>query len=102
MQKTKSDKEILAEVYRNAQLREGWPMRAIPREAARPGDALYFPGHIALYLGEGLYIHSTAASGGVVVNSLDPASPLYRADLDEKMTCAGTLFSQGETTHESL
>ena len=89
-------------VYRNAQLREGWPMRAIPREAARPGDALYFPGHIALYLGEGLYIHSTAASGGVVVNSLDPASPLYRADLDEKMTCAGTLFSQGETTHESL
>ena len=46
----------------------------------------------AVDLGEGLYIHSTAASGGVVVNSLDPASPLYRADLDEKMTCAGSIF----------
>ena len=81
-------------IYRNAQIRPGWPVRAIPREAMQPGDALYFPGHIALYLGEQLYIHSTgaAASGGVVLNSLDPASPLYRADLDEKLTAVGTIF----------
>ena len=67
-------------------------MRSIPREKMRPGDALYFPGHIALYLGEGLYIHSTgaAASGGVVYNSLDPASGIYRADLDQKLTAVGT------------
>ena len=81
-------------IYRNAQIKEGWPMRPIPRGAAQPGDALYFPGHIALYLGQGMYIHSTgaAASGGVVLNSLDAASSLYRADLDEKMTCAGSIF----------
>ena len=81
-------------IYRNAQIRPGWPVRAIPRAAMQPGDALYFPGHIALYLGEQLYIHSTgaAASGGVVLNSLDPASPLYRADLDEKLTAVGTIF----------
>ena len=81
-------------IYRNAQIRPGWPVRAIPRAAMQPGDALYFPGHIALYLGEQLYIHSTgaAASGGVVLNSLDPASSLYRADLDEKLTAVGTIF----------
>ena len=81
-------------IWRNAQIKPGWPMRAIPRAAMQPGDALYFPGHIALYLGEGLYIHSTgaAASGGVVLNSLDPASALYRADLDEKLTAVGSIF----------
>ena len=81
-------------IYRNAQIKPGWPMRSIPREKMRPGDALYFPGHIALYLGEGLYIHSTgaAASGGVVYNSLDPASGIYRADLDQKLTAVGTVL----------
>ena len=81
-------------IYRNAQIKPGWPMREIPRDAMQPGDALFFPGHVALYLGEGMYIHSTgaAASGGVVYNSLDPASPLYRADLDQKLTAVGTIF----------
>ena len=70
-------------IYRDARLVEGWPMHEIPKEQVRRGDALYFPGHIALYLGEGRYIHSTGAagSGGVVLNSLDPDDPLYREDL---------------------
>ena len=40
------------------------------------GDLLYFPGHIAMYIGDGKYIHSTgkAGSGGVVINSLNPVS----------------------------
>ncbi len=81
-------------IYRNARIMPGWPVHEIPRSAMQPGDTLYFPGHIALYLGDGMYIHSTgaAASGGVVYNSLDPASPLYRADLDQKLTAVGTIF----------
>lgn len=49
----------------------------------RTGDALYFPGHIAMYIGNGRYIHSTARAGsnGVVVNSLVPGDPDYREDL---------------------
>ena len=41
-----------------------------------------------------MYIHATgaAASGGVVLNSLDPASAFYRADLDQKLTAVGTIF----------
>ena len=69
-------------------------MHAIPPEQKRRGDALYFPGHIALYLGGGRYIHSTgaAASGGVVINSLDPADPLYREDLVQSLYAVGSVF----------
>lgn len=81
-------------IYRDAKLVEGWPMHKIPLEQAKRGDALYFPGHIALYLGEGRYIHSTGAarSGGVVLNSLDPAAPLYREDLVKSLYAVGSLF----------
>ena len=81
-------------IYRDAKLVEGWPMHKIPLEQAKRGDALYFPGHIALYLSEGRYIHSTGAarSGGVVLNSLDPADPLYREDLVKSLYAVGSLF----------
>ena len=53
-----------------------------------------FPGHVALYLGEGRYIHSTgaAASGGVVINSLEPSDPLYREDLVKCLYAVGSVF----------
>ncbi len=81
-------------IYRDAKLLDGWPMHTIPFEEKKPGDALYFPGHIALYLGEGRYLHSTgaAASGGVVVNSLDPQDPLYREDLAKSLYAVGSVF----------
>lgn len=84
-------------LYRDARLMDGYPARAIPLEQCRPADLLYFPGHIALYLGEGRYIHSTARTGsdGVVFNSLDPAQPDYRADLRGKLLTAGTVFPLG-------
>lgn len=81
-------------IYRDASIVEGWPMHEVPFEEKKPGDALFFPGHVALYLGEGRYIHSTgaAASGGVVINSLDPADPLYREDLVKCLNAVGSIF----------
>ena len=81
-------------IYRDARIVEGWPMHQIPFADKKRGDALYFPGHIALYLGEGRYIHSTgaSASGGVVINSLDPADPLYREDLVMSLYAVGSVF----------
>ena len=45
-------------------------------------------------IGEGRYIHSTgaSASGGVVINSLDPADPLYREDLVKSLYAVGSVF----------
>ena len=81
-------------IYRDASIVEGWPMHQIPFADKKRGDALYFPGHIALYLGEGRYIHSTgaSASGGVGINSLDPADPLYREDLVKSLYAVGSVF----------
>ncbi len=81
-------------IYRDAQIREGWPVHEIRYQDKRPGDLLYFPGHIAIYLGSGKYIHSTGAvaSGGVVINSLNPRDARYRADLAENLTAVGSIF----------
>lgn len=79
-------------IFRDSRMDERFPIHPIPAPRRRPGDLLYFPGHVAVYLGEERYVHSTARGGGVVVNSLDPAAPDYRADLAERLTAVGSLF----------
>ena len=81
-------------LYRDAKLVPGYPAHEIPMELLAPADLLYFPGHIALYLGDGQYIHSTARAGsdGVVINSLDPAASDYRPDLAASLLAAGSVF----------
>lgn len=82
-------------IYRDAVLKPGFPVRQIPYECMKPGDLLYFPGHIAMYIGNGDYIHSTARAGsdGVVINSLNPESNLFRLDLAESMYAVGSVFA---------
>lgn len=81
-------------IWRDARMAEGYPIRPIPQEALRPADLIFFPGHVAMYLGEGRYVHSTARAGsdGVVINSLDPSAPDYRPDLAERITAFGSIF----------
>lgn len=82
-------------IYRNAGFREGYEVHEIPAEEKKPGDLLYFPGHIAMYIGEDRYIHSTGKSGsdGVVINSLNPAHGDFRQDLLEKLERVGSIFT---------
>ena len=81
-------------IWRDASIKEGFPLHEIPRERMKPGDLLFFPGHVAVYIGGGEFVHSTAFPGsdGVVLNSLDPGHPRYRLDLDKGMTAVGSLF----------
>ena len=81
-------------IYRDASIKEGFPIHAIDFQDAKAGDLLFFPGHVAMYMGNQRYIHSTgkAGSDGVVINSLDPNAPDYRADLPEIMNGVGSLF----------
>lgn len=82
-------------IYRDAVLKPGFPVRQIPYECMKPGDLMYFPGHIAMYIGNGDYIHSTARAGsdGVVINSLNPCSTLFRLDLAESLYAVGSVFT---------
>lgn len=81
-------------IYRDASIQEGFPVKEIPYEEKKPGDLLYFPGHIAMYMGDDMYIHSTGRNGsdGVVINSLNPAHELYREDLVQSLKCVGSIF----------
>lgn len=81
-------------IWRDAVIRAGYPIHPIAPADRKPGDLMYFPGHVAMELGDGLYIHATARSGsdGVVINSADPSHPLYRPDLMEQLTAVGSYF----------
>jgi beta-lactamase class A len=68
-------------IYRDGSIADGFPVKEISPEAARTGDLLFWDGHVALYLGDNRYIHSTGRSSGVVINSLDPSALDFREDL---------------------
>lgn len=95
-------------IYRDASLADGFPLQKIEncfdenghllQEALlngtmKIGDAVYFPGHIGMYLGEGKYLHSTARAGdnGVTVNSFIPGREGFRPDLLESVYAVGGL-----------
>lgn len=81
-------------IYRDASIQDGFPVHPIDRQDVKPGDLFYFPGHIAMSLGEDLFIHSTSKKGyfGVVINSFDPSHPHYRPDLLESLYACGSIF----------
>ncbi len=96
------------EIYRNSRPKEGFPiaLKYVPgvqsedvytREtlsSVKAGDLIYWSGHVALYLGDGKYIHSNGKSFGTVINSLLPDDPDYREDLAKPSTIYtwGTAF----------
>ncbi|MCC8102340.1 MAG: serine hydrolase [Clostridiales bacterium] len=83
-------------IYRDAKIVEGYPVKEISREQLKPGDLIFFPGHVAMYLGEDRYIHSTAykATPYVTINSLNPADEDYRDDLAHGITACGSVFAE--------
>ncbi len=52
-----------------------------------PGDLLFFPGHVATYLGQHRFVHANLKAGRVSVNSFDENSPDFRKDLKESLSC---------------
>ena len=83
-------------IYRDAAIKEGFPLKNISIDQIKKGDLIFFPGHVAMYLGgeRKLYIHSTAKAGsdGVDINSLSETDPLFRKDLLESIEGIGSLF----------
>lgn len=80
--------------YRDANIVEGFPVHEIKFEDKKPGDLLYFKGHIAMMIDERRYIHATAKAGsdGVVINSLFSEDEDYREDLAKGILFVGSVF----------
>ncbi len=81
-------------LYRNARIVEGYPVHAIDPGKMKKGDPIYFRGHVAMYLGEGLFIHATSRAGddGVMINSLCEGHPAYRDGLAHGILAIGSIF----------
>ncbi len=97
------------DIYRNSRPQAGYPLALlhVPKNArggldletlaaggAKPGDLLYWSGHMGVYLGEGKYVHANGTSYNVRVNSLIEGETDYREDLGlaEKVLAWGTAW----------
>ena len=81
-------------IHRDASLEPGFPLREIDMNHMAEGDLIFFPGHVAMYIGDGKYVHATARAGSdaVVINSLRPGDADFRQDLLDSITKIGSLF----------
>lgn len=81
-------------IYRDASIEKGYPIQKIPKEALKKGDLIFFPGHVAVYLGDGRYIHATGYTKTpyVTINSLRRGEADCREDLVDKITECGSVF----------
>ena len=82
-------------IYRDASIEAGYPVKKIPVDALKKGDLIFFPGHVAIYLGEDKYIHSTGYTKTpcVTINSFRKEDPDFRVDLVDKITECGSVFA---------
>lgn len=70
-------------IYRDAKIIEGWPMHEVAFENKKPGDALFFPGHVALYL----------AKGGISTPPVPPSAAVWSSTALSRATrCIGRIW----------
>lgn len=74
-------------IWRDAVIDKSENLRKIDLAKAKESDLVFFKGHIALYLGNGEIIHSSASRGKVVIEKLG-----NNRILKEIYICTGTAF----------
>ncbi len=78
-------------IYRDAVLKDKY-MKEISIKEIKLGDLIFFPGHVAMYIGDDRYVHSSSGINGVNINSLNPVHGDYKEDLAKTITGVGTIF----------
>ena len=54
-------------IYRDADIKEGFAIKKIPQHEAKKGDLAFFPGHVGMLLDENNLIHSSEGGNGVKI-----------------------------------
>ncbi|MDR3166739.1 MAG: C40 family peptidase [Treponema sp.] len=81
-------------IYRDAKILPGYDIHEIKGKDIKKGDLIFFPGHVAIYMGDRRFIHSTSYAGteGVGICGMEPGSEGYRGDLMAIISAYGSLF----------
>ena len=79
-------------IYRDAEIKEGFPIKEISFTNIKKGDLIFFPGHVAMYLGDGEYVHSSTSNDVVKVNSLNDGAGNYNEYLGNCAKKFGSIF----------
>lgn len=81
-------------IFRDARIESGFPIHEIAMEDMKSGDLIYFPEHVAMYIGKGRYIHATGneKNFGCTINSLRKTDADYREDLANSIRMIGSVF----------
>ena len=79
-------------IYRDADIKEGFPIKEIPFENIEKGDLIFFPGHVAMYLEDGNYVHSSTSNDIVKINSLNENAENYNEYLGKCIKRFGSIF----------
>lgn len=84
-------------IYRDSRILPEYAVREISQEEMKAGDLLYFPGHMAMYIGDDRYIHSSFSRSGVLISSLYRWDKDYFPELAGKLLKAGSVFDCQKT-----
>lgn len=79
-------------INRNSTIKSGFPIKEISIEKINKADLLYFKNHMALYIGNGQFIHSWEKESKVIINSLNKYDKNYEEVLAADLLCIGSYF----------
>lgn len=79
-------------IYRDAEIKEGFPIKEIAFKNIKKGDLIFFPKHVGMYLEDGNYIHSSTSNDLVKINSLNSNSDNYNEYLAKAPKRYGSIF----------
>lgn len=72
----------------------------IDRELAEPGDLVYYPGHIGIYLGLENYIHSPNSGADVMISQVPSKSSLRFGDAVVEIDASSLLVDRSVTVSQ--
>ena len=79
-------------IYRDADIKEGFPINEIQKDKLKKGDLIFFPGHVAMYLGNEKYVHASTSNDLVAINSFNKSNHDYYEYLDKVDKKFGSIF----------